>query len=117
MSEGTASVETVNMNRCVLYRLWGRFDGDTASIFEEAMNRALDVGRYKIVLNLKDVNYMSSAALRVLISTARESRRPLNGGDVRLAEVSERVADVLNLAGLDDLFESYESEAEAVGSF
>lgn len=117
MSEGTASVETVSMNRCVLYRLSGRFDGQTAAIFEDAMKKALDVGRYKIVLNLKDVNYMSSAALRVLITTARESHRPLNGGDVRLAEVNERVADVLSLAGLDDLFETYDSEAEAVGSF
>lgn len=115
--QAQVKIEKTEMKRCVLFTLSGRFDSNTSKQFEEAMNEATEAGKNNIVLNLSDVDYMSSAALRVLISTVREVRKPLNNGDVRLAVVNERVQHVLELAGLNDLFKSYDSEVEAVGSF
>ena len=108
--------EHVELKRCDLLRLGGRLDGAAAPDFEKAMRSVIDKGRHKIVLNLAKVDYLGSAALRILISTAKECRR-YNRGDVRLAEMNSRVQEVLALAGLDELFPAYATEAEAVGSF
>jgi anti-anti-sigma factor len=61
------------------------------------------------------VNYISSSGLRTLVTALRASKK--KGGDVRLANPSERVQEVLGLAGLDTLFESYDDVTAAVGSY
>jgi len=114
--ENNFNIEHLELRHCDLFRMKGRIDGSTAPQFEDAMKETTDFARYKIVLNLADVNYMSSAALRVLISTAKECRK-LKRGDVRLAQVNDRIGQVLELAGLDALFQIFDSEAEAVDSF
>ncbi|MCP4164600.1 MAG: STAS domain-containing protein [Chloroflexi bacterium] len=116
MTESTLAIEQLELKHCDLFRMSGRIDGSTAPQFEEAMQATTNAGHYKIVLNLAEVSYMSSAALRVLISTSKECRK-LKRGDVRLAEVNERIAQVLDLAGLNVLFKIFDSEAEAVDSF
>jgi len=116
MSISPLTIEHQELKRCDLLRVAGRIDSDSAPTFEQELRSALGAGRYKIVLNLKGVDYTSSAALRVLINVARECRR-FNRGDVRLAEVNDRVQKVLDLAGLKELFKLYATEAEAVGSF
>lgn len=116
MSISPLTIEHQELKRCDLLRVAGRIDSDSAPTFEQELRSALGVGRYKIVINLKGVDYTSSAALRVLINVARECRR-FNRGDVRLAEVNDRVQKVLDLAGLKELFKLYATEAEAVGSF
>jgi anti-sigma B factor antagonist len=72
-------------------------------------------GRYKIVLELSGVNYLSSAGLRVMVSTVRECKK--HRGDVRLANISARVSEVLKLAGLNAIFQVYEDTTAAVGSY
>ncbi|NUQ36962.1 MAG: STAS domain-containing protein [Caldilineales bacterium] len=116
-TQPTVVIHKKEMKRCVLFTLAGRFDSSTARQLEEALQLTLNAGHFNLVLNMAGVEYMSSAALRVLISTAKECRKTLNGGDLRLAAVSPRVQQVLDLAGLDTLFQSFESEVEAVGSF
>jgi anti-anti-sigma factor len=61
------------------------------------------------------VEYISSAGLRAMVALLRECKK--HKGDVRLATPSDRVVEVLSLAGLDTLFDVYDSEAAAVGSF
>ncbi len=116
MSDSTLAIVHDQLKRCDLFCISGRIDSEAAQQFEQALRTVLDAGRYKIVLNLAGVDYTSSAALRVLINTSRECRR-FNRGDLRLAEVGERVKKVLDLAGITELFHLYDTEAKAVGSF
>jgi anti-sigma B factor antagonist len=67
-------------------------------------------------LDLKDLEYMSSAGIKVLISTLKTCKR-WNRGDLRLANVPPRISDVFDLAGLTPLFKVYPNAVEAVGSF
>lgn len=117
MSNGALTIEHQALKRCDLFRVSGRIDSEAAPQFEQELRSVLGAGRYKIVLNLSGVDYTSSAALRVLINTAKECRRISRGGDVRLALVNTRVQQVLELAGLIELFKIFDTEAEAVGSF
>ena len=113
MSDLSISVES--FKRVDLVTLAGRVDSNSSSQLDSALKSLLDNGRYKIVLELSGVSYLSSAGLRVMVSAVRESKK--HRGDVRLANVSERVAEVLKLAGLNAIFQVYEDKTSAVGSY
>lgn len=107
---------SVDLKRCTLVRLGGRIDGSVAPEFGTQLRSLTDSGRYKLVLNMHDVSYISSAALRELINTWKSCRR-WNRGDMRLAEVTPNIKKVLDLTGLATQFTIFDTEAEAVGSF
>lgn len=109
------SIIVESMKRVDLVTANGRIDSSNASDFDDKLKEILNNGRQNIVLDLSGVDYMSSAALRAIVSALRESKK--SKGDVRLAAPSERVREVLSLAGLDSLFTVYDSQLEAVGSF
>jgi anti-sigma B factor antagonist len=107
---------SVELKHCTLVRLGGRIDGSVASDLGDELRTLTDAGQYKLVLNMKDVSYTSSAALRELISAWKTCRR-WNRGDMRLAEVNPNIRKVLDLTGLSTQFAIYETEVEAVGSY
>jgi anti-sigma B factor antagonist len=109
-------VTTKQLRRCDLVVVKGRIDTATVKTLSEALAEIKNAGRYKIVLNMKEVTYISSAGLSELIDT-QNTCRLLKRGELVLAEVPPRVRDVFNLAGLTPLFTMFESESEAVGSF
>lgn len=106
----------VDMKRCTLIRIAGRIDGSVAPQLGSYLQELTDAGEFKLVVNMANVSYTSSAALRELI-TAWKSCRKWNRGDLRLAELSPNIRKVFELTGLDTQFKIFPSEAEAVGSF
>jgi anti-sigma B factor antagonist len=103
------------MKRCEIAYIGGRIDSSTAPELQEQLNGLLKRGRYNLVLNMKNVAFLSSAGLRALLSTLQACKR--HGGDVRLSEASEQVARVLELTSFDVYFKCFASDTEAVGSF
>jgi len=94
----------------------GRVDSNTAPRLDQTLKGLADNRRHHIVLDLAQVEYLSSAGLRAMVSCLRNVQKPF-GGDLRLAQPSERVAEVLELAGLDTVFDIYQDQVGAVGSF
>jgi anti-anti-sigma factor len=113
MSDLDISVET--FKRVDLVTVAGRVDSSNASQLDSRLKDLMDNGRHKIVLELAGVHYMSSAGLRAMVAAVRESKK--HRGDVRLANISERVGEVLKLAGLDAIFQVFDDKTAAVGSF
>jgi anti-sigma B factor antagonist len=66
-------------------------------------------------LNLAGVSYMSSAGLRTLVKIKKSCSR--GRGDLRISTPSARVKEVLDLAGLTTIFETFDNDTNAVGSF
>lgn len=108
-------INSQEMKRVDLITVEGRVDSNTSPELENALEERMNQGRYNLVLNLSGVNYMSSAGLRALVSALRTCKK--KGGNVVIALPSERVAEVLSLAGLDSLFQTYDDVTLAVGSF
>ena len=104
-----------NFKRVDMLTVSGRIDGSNAGELETAFRGLTDDGRYQIVAELGGVDYMSSAGLRALVATMRECKK--HRGDLRIANPSERITEVLELAGLNSIFQIYEDSAAAVGSF
>jgi len=108
-------VTVTEYKNCDLIKANGRIDSATAPQLGEAMDSVTDKGRYKIVFDLSDVEYMSSAGLRVLISTQKTCKR-YNRGELVLASLPERVYNALDLAGFVQLFRIYDDLTEAVAN-
>ncbi len=108
-------ISTKEMKRVSLVSVSGRIDSATAPDFEKALQTLIQANRCQIVVDLKDVEYMSSAGLRGLVSSLKAAKA--GGGDLRIAQPSQRVREVLELAGLNTIFTTYDDVTEAVGSF
>ncbi|MCU0512795.1 MAG: STAS domain-containing protein [Anaerolineae bacterium] len=102
-------------DQVTLVEVHGRVDSMTASQLGEALNKELDSGNVHVVLDLSSVDYMSSAGLREIVTGLKKAKRA--AGDLRLAQPSDRVREVLEMAGLDTIFRIFSTQAEAVGSF
>jgi anti-sigma B factor antagonist len=98
-----------------LVEVKGRVDSSNADELGEILNREIEDGHTHIVLDLAGVDYMSSAGLREIVSALKRAKR--GTGDVRLAQPSYRVREVLEMAGLDTILQIYPTQGEAVGSY
>ncbi|MBN1680577.1 MAG: STAS domain-containing protein [Anaerolineae bacterium] len=111
----TMEINISELKRAHLFELAGRVDSTNASELGETLNRVVENGRTNLVLDLYGVEYMSSAGLREMVRVLKRVKK--SGGDLRIANPSERVKEVLELAGLDTIFNIYPTQVEAVGSF
>jgi anti-sigma B factor antagonist len=93
----------------------GYLDAHTAPEFENALSTLLQEQRYKIVVSLDGLQYISSAGLGVFMGFIEEVR--LHKGDIKITQVTPRVFKVFDLLGFPSLYEFYESTDEAVEKF
>jgi anti-sigma B factor antagonist len=88
-------------------------DGD--SLLRDRVNELIAQGRLKVVVNLRDVTYIDSCGLGVLISKLVSLRN--KGGDLRLLNLTPRTVRVFEICRLQDIVASFDSEADAIASF
>lgn len=93
----------------------GRLDTNTAIEADAEFKTVIASGTQQIVLNLKNLNYISSSGLRILIVALREVKK--RQGDLKLACLKPAVKEIVHIAGFDRLFLLYDTEEEAVKSF
>lgn len=114
MTESLVDIKVEDLKRVELVTVTGRIDSSNAAQFD-AVLKEVSERKHNVVLDMSGVDYISSAGLRAIVALLRESKK--KKGDVRLANPSPRVVEVLSLAGLDSLFQVYDSPTSAVGSF
>ena len=84
-------------------------------MLKDKIQSLLQQGRKKLVLDLGNVSYVDSAGLGQLVQI--HSTAKTNGGSLRLVNVTKRLKDLLVVTKLVTIFDSYDSEADAVASF
>ncbi len=109
-------IKSTVLKRCVLINMNGRIDSATAPHMQEALNDLIEENNYKFVLDLSQVDFISSAGLWVLVNAQKKCKR-FNRGEVVLASVPQRIHNALDLAGFIPYFKLFEDTAQAVGSF
>ncbi|MEP0804224.1 MAG: STAS domain-containing protein [Chloroflexota bacterium] len=101
---------------CDLITVKGRVDSATAPQLAQVLETANEGGKYKLVIDMKDLEYMSSAGFRALLAAQRNCKK-YNRGEVVLANVPERIREALELAGFTELFKTFDDTLTAVGHF
>jgi len=89
--------------------------GEGDELLKDKINSLLQQGRRKIVLNLEGVPYIDSAGLGQIVGGYTTIAR--QGGSLKLLNLTKRITDLLSITKLLTVFETYESEQDAVGSF
>jgi anti-sigma B factor antagonist len=88
-------------------------DGDDS--LRERVERLIAAGRVRLLLDMAAVDYVDSAGVGVLVAKYLSVRR--RGGDLRFVHLSPRVMHVMEIAHLLTIFQSFDSEQAALGSF
>ena len=89
--------------------------GEGDELLKDKINSLVNQGHRKIVLNLADVPYVDSAGLGEIVRTYTTVSR--QGGSLKLLGLTKRITDLLSITKLLTVFETFDSEKDAVGSF
>jgi len=109
------AVERSDISDISFLNVSGFLDLHTVPKFEEAVQSLVDESRYRIVVNFKGLDYISSAGLGVFMGFIEEIRE--HEGDIKLCCMSDRVYKVFDLLGFPALFEIVKTEEEAIQKF
>lgn len=93
----------------------GSVDGLTADVLLTTLHDYVEAGHTRLVADLGGVDYTSSAGLRALLATVKETRG--HGGDLRLANINPQVLKVLELSGFTSIMKCYDDVAAAMTSY
>ena len=92
----------------------GRVDSLSTDQLSQAIEEAHQRGKYNLVLDMSQVEFLSSAGLRALIEAQRRTKG-LGWGEIMLAQVPPRLAELFELTGITRDFRSFETVAAALG--
>jgi anti-sigma B factor antagonist len=109
-------IEERSVGDVVLLDLKGKITlGEGDELLKDKVNSLVNQGHKKIVLNLADVPYIDSAGLGEVVRTYTTVSR--QGGSLKLLNLTKRITDLLSITKLLTVFETFDSENEAVRSF
>jgi anti-sigma B factor antagonist len=107
--------ERMNSDVCVL-EISGKVQGGPDDdIFRQTIQRLVEEGKTKVLLDLSDVPWMNSTGVGIIVSGFTTITNA--GGQVKLLNVKERVKSILMVTRLLSVFESYYHEEDAIKSF
>lgn len=109
------------LNRVDIVSVKGRLTAAESSQLQQQLNRLFEEGRFRILLDFAQLEYISSPGLRVLIEARKRAREwkitEFDRGDVRIVNLPPRIREVFDLTGFTSLFQIYDDVVEAVGGF
>ena len=88
--------------------------GEESAMLRDTMRKLIAENK-RIVLNLGGVNYIDSGGLGTLVSLYTTART--SGGAIKLANLTQRVGDLLQVTKLVTVFEVFSNEEQAIESF
>ena len=109
------NVETREANGVTILVLEGKvLVGEASQMLHDAVRERLAAGAKKLVLQLSGVTYIDSSGVGQIVGALSASRKA--GGDLRLADLTPKVRDLMMMTNLNKLFDLNQSEAAAISS-
>jgi anti-anti-sigma factor len=102
-------------NDIVIIKLIGKLDSNTSAQLEETIIPLIDSGEKKILVDGTQLDYISSAGLRVLLMAAKKLKA--SGGKIVLSSLKDYIKEVFEIAGFNMIFQIFSDNAEAEASF
>ncbi len=109
-------IEQQEINGVVILALSGKvMGGPDASLLNEKLHELIALGKTKVVADLGKVDWMNSSGLGILIGGLTTMRN--TGGDLKLANITDRIQSLLMITKLLTVFETFPTIDEAAQSF
>ena len=106
------SVPSVEHDKAVILCPTGRVDGTNVTILQSAVRERIDADQTTLVFDMADLNYISSAGLRVLLIAARDLQS--HGGKALFCGLSEQIAQVFEITGFDKILSVHGDREDAL---
>jgi anti-sigma B factor antagonist len=98
-----------------IFKLNGRLDSNTSQGFEKKLFQAISDGSKTMVVDFKDLDYISSAGLRVILKATKAIKR--EDGRIMLCSMQDYVKEVFEIAGFDSFLPIVATMDDALKSF
>ena len=108
------SMQHERQGKATVLTLTGKVDSQTAPALDAELSKLISSDK-RVVISLKEVTFLSSAGVRAIIQALKTAKKAR--GEVKLAEVPDHTAAILNTVGILELVQVYPTVAEAVASF
>jgi anti-sigma B factor antagonist len=93
----------------------GKLDTNTCPDAEVHLEKTLDDGSKKILIDFTKLDFLSSAGLRVLLTTAK--RLESSGGELRICALNETVNEIFEISGFSTILSVFGTEQDALSGF
>ncbi len=103
-----------NTNVCIV-KVSGRLDAQPADKLENELTRLINNGEKKLILDLRNVNYLGSSGIRVFLGISNKLKKI--GGAMKIIKMPPTGLKIIRAMEIEDRFEIFESEEEAVKTF
>lgn len=108
-------VEKKLENDITLIAISGELDALMAPKLKELMNKYIDMGQVRMILDCEQLIHINSLAMGILrgkLQTVKEM-----GGNIKIIRLNNHIQTIFDMIGLDEIFEIFATEEEAVESF
>jgi anti-sigma B factor antagonist len=109
-------IDTKEIGNATILTLSGRVTlGDESNQLRTKIKELLTAGKKRLVLDMGGVGYIDSAGLGTLVAAYTSARN--DGGEIRLANITKKFGELLNITKLVTIFDVYDSVTDALKSF
>lgn len=109
------NMRTRTVGDVLVVDLEGRLDAQTSDPASDQLTRLVRSGHLKIVLNLDQLTYVSSAGLRVILQSVKLLRAA--NGEMKLCRANGLVKEVIEISGFNSLIRVYDAEQDACADY
>ena len=106
------NIATEVVNGVTVLRLSGDLDTGTSDKAQEIINQTIDNGASNMLISLREVGFVSSAGLRILLVAAK--KMVSIDGTLRISDLNETVHDVFEISGFSSIFNVFATEEDAL---
>jgi anti-anti-sigma factor len=99
-------------NEVTVLALSGRLDTLNYGVLEKKLQSLFDAGQTRIVLDCKDLDYISSSGLRVLLMYLKKANAV--SGKISLSQLTRNIREIFDISGFTSIFDIYDNTDEAV---
>ena len=108
-------MESEEREDIIVLRIKGELDAVVAPRLKEKIIKLSEEGKTKFIIDFRELVHINSLAMGILRGRLREIRE--NSGDIKLINLNPHIATIFEMVGLDDIFEIYSDELEAISKF
>lgn len=101
---------------CSLVEINGRIDSYSAPKIYQGLNALIEDGQCNLVIDLKDVNFISSAGILMFVNAQKQCKHQ-NRGEIVFSRVPDLLFSGFKMSGFDKYFDFYTDPVYAVGRF
>ncbi len=106
------NIESDKRGNAVWVRISGRMDAVSAPRFDEAFGQWIEEGAKNLVVDLGEMDYISSAGLRSILSAGKGVKA--RGGSLALCNLKGMVKEIFEISGFVSIFPVYSTAEEAL---